>query len=264
LTASGIITLLTDFGDKDPFVGVMKGQILGRFEKARIVDLTHQIAPQSVSEASFWLERSYRWFPEGTVHVAVVDPGVGTERAILAASISGHYFLAPDNGLLGSLLEEAAFSRVHAVDLQKIAALGIRAQSSTFHGRDIFAPLAAEIASGRLELGALGAEAMELEMPASRTADLAPGRIEGRVVTIDRFGNLITNVTRAQIKDSPKARVRVRELVLPLVHTYGDVQAGEYLAVIDAFEALEIAQRNGSAAAALGIGVGEPIVVELD
>jgi S-adenosyl-L-methionine hydrolase (adenosine-forming) len=155
----GIVTLLTDFGSSDPFVGVMTGAILSSFPAARVVDLCHGILPGAVAEAAFWLERCFPWFPPGSVHVAVVDPGVGSERRILGASVSGHLFLAPDNGCFGPRLLTASRAEFRSVDLERH---GLSAASATFHGRDIFAPIAARLASGALGFAELGPPAEPL------------------------------------------------------------------------------------------------------
>ena len=146
---SGVITITTDFGHKGPFVGVMKGVILQRFRDAKVIDLTHEIPAQWPPEAGFWVRRSYRYFPRGTVHVAIVDPGVGTERDILLVEHDHHYFMAPDNGLLARLLDHAEAALVFKLDLGALERLHIPAPSNTFHGRDIFAPIAAELAAGK-------------------------------------------------------------------------------------------------------------------
>ena len=137
---SGVITITTDFGHKGPFAGVMKGVILSRFPEARIVDLAHDIPAQWPPEAGFWVSRSYSWFPAGTVHMAIVDPGVGTEREILLVEADGHVFIAPDNGLLGQLLDSSESPRVFRLLPDKSNALQLLTPSATFHGRDIFAP----------------------------------------------------------------------------------------------------------------------------
>ena len=142
---SGVITITTDFGHKGPFGAVMTGVIVSRFPAARVIDLAHDIPAHWPPEAGFWLSRAYRYFPTGTVHIAIVDPGVGTEREILVAERDGHVFMAPDNGLLAPLLEEAG--RICRLRTEALAGFGIDAPSLTFHGRDIFAPLAAELAA---------------------------------------------------------------------------------------------------------------------
>src|SRR5579884_3415657 len=142
LTPSGIVTLTTDFGLEDPFVGVMKGRILGRFPAARLIDVTHAIPPQRPAEAGFWLARCFEYFPRGTVHVAVVDPGVGTDRAIVCVAARGHALLAPDNGLLAPIVAQCTDAEIFALGSARLAALGLNRVSATFHGRDIFAPVA--------------------------------------------------------------------------------------------------------------------------
>ena len=170
--ASGVVTLTTDFGLEDPFVGIMKGRLATRFPAVRIIDLTHEIPAHWPAEAGFWLARSYRYFPTGSVHVAVVDPGVGSEREIAALQADGHLFLAPDNGLLAPVVESVPGAVARHVAVGVLVRLGIDAPSATFHGRDIFAPLAAELAAGRLDPGELG--------PA--VGALVPGWIEAPVV----------------------------------------------------------------------------------
>ena len=148
MPASGVITVTTDFGHQGPFVGVIKGCILTRFPAARIIDLTHEIVVHWPAEAGFWLARAYPYFPAGTVHVAVVDPGVGTSRDILALEAGGHYFLAPDNGLLAPVFARSPDARLTRLAALSLARLNIANPSATFHGRDIFAPVAAELAAG--------------------------------------------------------------------------------------------------------------------
>jgi S-adenosylmethionine hydrolase len=252
---SGVITLLTDFGLSDPFVGVLTGVLLSRFPGARVVDLCHGIRPQAIAEAAFWLERCYCWFPGGTVHVAVVDPGVGSARAVLAAAIAGHYFLVPDNGLLATRLLEAPDARVLAVHL---AQLGLPAPSATFHGRDVFAPLAAGLASGERRFATLGVPTRALPccLPvAQRTATGA----SGEVVCVDRFGNLITNLEADPAQRRGATQVRVGGQSLRWLRTYADAAPGELLALVNAFGVLEIAQRDGSAERQLGVTRGAQV-----
>jgi S-adenosylmethionine hydrolase len=252
---SGVITLLTDFGLSDPFVGVMTGVLLSRFPGARVVDLCHGMRPQAVGEAAFWLERCYFWFPEGTVHVAVVDPGVGSERGVLAAAIAGHYFLLPDNGLLGTRLLEAPGARVLAVDVPK---LGLAPASRTFHGRDVFAPLAAGLASGERRFESLGVPTRALPccLPApQRTATGA----SGEVVCVDRFGNLLTNLDEALAESTGARQVRVAGQSLRWLRTYADAEPGELLALVNAFGVIEIALRDGSAEHHLGVTRGAAV-----
>jgi S-adenosyl-L-methionine hydrolase (adenosine-forming) len=259
---SGVITLTTDFGLEDPFVGVMKGCILSRFSCARIVDLTHAIPAQRPLEAGFWLSRCFEYFPVGTVHVAVVDPGVGTARAIVCTVAGGHVLLAPDNGLLGWLT--ARFPRAETIVLApaRLAALRIERVSATFHGRDIFAPVAAELAAGRCAPETLGDR--RSTPPAAVAGDAPSGRrsVDGSVVAVDHFGNLITDIDARQLEPFEHPQVGIAGRTLQLRRTYGEARPGELLALVNSFDVVEIAQREGSAAAALGVGRGARVTVE--
>jgi S-adenosyl-L-methionine hydrolase (adenosine-forming) len=256
---SRLITLLTDFGLSDPFVGIMKGVIWSVFPGAQIVDLCHGIQPQAVAEAAFWLERSYVWFPPGSVHVAVVDPTVGSTRRIVALASRGHTFLAPDNGLLARSLLGAADARAYALDL---ARLGMSPASATFHGRDVFAPVAARLASGALALEALGdpltPQPCVLEEPQECAEHVA-----GVVVTVDRFGNLITNLDATLLERTNARRVTLGGRDIPILRTYADAAPGELLAVVNAFGVIEVAEREGNAERRLGLGRGTPVELPL-
>jgi S-adenosyl-L-methionine hydrolase (adenosine-forming) len=256
---SGVITLTTDFGLEAPFVGVMKGVILALLPQARIIDLTHQIEPYWPAEAGFWLARSFGWFPRGSVHVAVVDPGVGTARGLLAVSAAGHHFLAPDNGLLAPLLSRYPDALVVRVDAARGGVMP--AVSNTFHGRDILAPLAARLAAGSCTCAGLG-EPVSAWVPSPvGEAVAAAGRVSGVVITIDRYGNLISNIDAALLSAQGSPVVRAGPLALPLTRTYGDMPAGSYLALINSFGVVEVARSQGNAAASLGLGRGAPVTV---
>jgi S-adenosylmethionine hydrolase len=253
------IVLLTDFGIVDPFVGVMKGVILSRCPRVPIVDLTHAIPPQAVGEGAFWLERAFRWFTEGTIFVAVVDPGVGTARRALAIEAHDRLFLGPDNGLLMLAISSDPARRVHAIDTGR---LGLPEPSRTFHGRDVFAPVAAELASRRMRVSEVGPTVSDASPPASG-APLAVDRdeVSGAIITIDRFGNLISNIPADSVEKLRPAEVEVGTELVPLGRTYSDVAAGDYVALVNAFSTVEVAQRDGNAAAALGLGRGARVVV---
>lgn len=261
MQVAGIVTLTTDFGHQGPFVGVMKGVILGRYAAARIVDLTHEIPAQWPPEAGFWVSRVYPWFPTGTVHVAVVDPGVGTERDILIVERDGHCFLAPDNGLLAPLIDGAGDARVYRLDPAALSRLGVGAPSMTFHGRDVFAPVAAELAAGRTQPASLGIATSDWAPAWLDEPEVASDRITGVVVAIDSFGNLISNIDGALLggRDAPGIRVAGRDV--PLVPTYGRARPGDYLALINSFGVLEVARAEGDAAAGLGVERGAPVTV---
>ena len=257
----GVITLTTDFGHQGPFVGVMKGAILGRFPQARLIDLTHEILVHWPAEAGFWLARAHPYFPPGTVHVAVVDPGVGTARAILAVVAHAQVFLAPDNGLLAPIVSRSREARLVRLAPATLARLGIARVSATFHGRDIFAPLAAELAAGRLAPSDLGEEVTDLvpswvEEPAVETRS-----VTGVIITEDHFGNLITNIDAGLIERFRLPLVHAGNRALALLRTYGEARPGEYLALVNSFGVIEIARAEGSAADGLGLSRGAPVVV---
>ncbi len=259
---SRVITFTTDFGHKGPFAGVMKGVVLSRFPRASIVDLGHEIPAHWPPEAGFWLSRAYRYFPPGTVHLAIVDPGVGTERRILVVECDGHVFLAPDNGLLEPILTANPDAAVYALDLERLAGLGLDKPSLTFHGRDIFAPVAAEIAAGRLLPENTGAATSDWAPGWIDPPDLSdPRRITGVIVTIDSFGNLISNIDQDMLSSLENPVAHIAGHALPLRATYGRATPGDYLALINSFDVLEIARAEGSAADGLGAERGAPVVV---
>jgi S-adenosylmethionine hydrolase len=252
--ASGIVTLLTDFGARDPFVGIMKGVVLSFERRLSVVDLTHELEPQAVADAAFWLAQSFRWFPAGTVHVVVVDPGVGSERAGVVVRAHGHYFVGPDNGCFELVLRRAANVSVRRIDA---ASVGLPEPSRTFHGRDVFAPVGARLAAGRLEFDALG-PAHEL-LATARLAEPVSDRhgTSGRVVVVDRFGNLVTNVPAGAVR--PGARLTLGGRELELVNAYADVPVGAAGAVIGSCGTVEVFVRDGSASALLEAGRGAPV-----
>jgi len=257
-TPSGIITLLTDFGTRDPFAGVMKGVIWARFSDARIVDLTHEVPPQDIAFGAFWLERSLHWFPPGTVHVAVVDPGVGSDRRALAARAGDQYLLGPDNGVLAAALERARDVEVRALDLVQ---LELVTHGRTFHGRDVFAPIAAELAARRWSLGDLGPSVADFCASPLPQPRVVVGAVEGEVVAVDRFGNLMTNIEADLVSRVVNPRIQIGDEVLGLVGTYADIRPGEVAGLIDSFDVLEIAERDGSAARRLGAHSGARVRV---
>ncbi|MBM4234369.1 MAG: SAM-dependent chlorinase/fluorinase [Gammaproteobacteria bacterium] len=259
--SSGVITLTSDFGLRDPFVGVMKGRILIAAPAVRVIDLTHEILAHWPAEAGFWLARSYRYFPAGTVHVAVVDPGVGTARDIAMVLAAGHLFLAPDNGLLADVVEQSSNAQLWHLDARGLASLGISKPSATFHGRDIFAPAAAALAAGHLSVEQLGARVDSLVPGWVDEATTSRDRVSGVIITIDHFGNLITNVARAACARFVDPVVHAGKLALPLRSTYGDVTPGEPVALVNSFGVIEIAVAERRAGDVLGLSRGAPITV---
>lgn len=243
--ASGVVSLLTDFGLVDPFVGLMHAVVLSRFPAAKIVDLCHGVDPQDVRQAAFYLEGSYRWFSPGTVHVAVVDPGVGTDRAAIAMEADGHFFVAPDNGLLGRIAE-VTDSHAHRIALEP---LGLPEPSRTFHGRDVFAPVAALLAADRKQVSDLG--------PLVTPRKLEQSAIH-QVVCVDAFGNLITDIRAGDVQRFERPVVELADRVVPLGGTYAEVPRGELVALVSSYGTLEVAVREGNAAAVLGVQKGAP------
>ena len=235
---SGIVTLTTDFGTRDPYVAQLKGVLLAHCEGVRIHDLTHEIAPLDVLEGALFLAAAVPTFPPGTVHLAVVDPGVGTARRAVAASVSGRHMVCPDNGLLTLLARRAAIEEVRSIER---ASLRREPVSPTFHGRDLFAPAAAFLACGGAfeELGPPVAVPVELPLPRPR---IEGDRLAGEVLHIDRFGNAIINLARSDVEAVAAGRaIRVEAggRRLPLARTYGDVAEGEALALIGSADLLE-------------------------
>lgn len=271
---SGIVTLTTDFGLADPYVGVLKGVIWSIYPQARIADLTHQILPQAILQGAFLLAEACPYFPPGTVHLAVVDPGVGTERAAIALETPWALFVAPDNGLLSCVwenlsAEERAASRL--VELSeprywRSPEAGFQ-PAPTFHGRDIFAPAAAYLASG-LPLEALGRPREGLVLlEGRRGVREEDGSLVGQIVHIDRFGNACTNI-RADLVEELTRQGEV-EIVFGTCHltglrrTYAEGQPGRPLALIGSHGRLEIALREDSAASRLGLRIGDVVRVRL-
>jgi S-adenosylmethionine hydrolase len=258
---SGIITITTDFGHKGPFAAVMKGVILERFRQAEVIDLAHDIPAHWPPEAGFWISRSYRFFPSGTVHVAIVDPGVGSERDILMVEHDGHAFMAPDNGLLATLLDSARSPVVYRLRQDKLPSLGITEPSLTFHGRDIFAPVAANIASGRIPLSELGERIDTWTLAWIDEPEVTPERITGVVITVDAFGNLISNIDKSALHEFRTPIIHLGGHTFKLEAAYGRVRPGEYLGLINSFGVVEIARAEGSAADGLGVDRGAPVVI---
>lgn len=260
--AAGVITITTDFGHQGPFVATMKGRILTRLPAARLIDVTHEVPVYWPAEAGFWLARAYEYFPPGTVHVAVVDPGVGTKRDIVAVQADGHVFLAPDNGLLAPVVARAESAAVHRLDIEAARRrFKLAVPSATFHGRDIFAPIAAELAAGRIEVAELGPPTSELVPSWVDDPIVAADQVSGVVITIDHFGNLITNIDASLIRRFARPMVRTGGHSFPLRRTYGDVRPGEYLALVNSFGVVELARAEQSAAEGLGLGRGAPVSV---
>lgn len=257
-----IITLLTDFGLRDGYVGVMKGVIWGIAPDVQIADITHLVCPQNILEGALALGRVAPFFPPGTIHLAVVDPGVGTERRPIAAQLGGQFFVGPDNGLCGVLLEQAwaRGDRPLFVHLDR-PEFWLAEVSSVFHGRDIFAPVAAHLALGR-NLSELGSHIEDPVYFKTPVPEQTSGGWVGQVIIVDHFGNLSTNLTRSHLEGMGKIRFRVGgRQIERMVNTFGDAAPGELVAMFGEADDLSVAVVNGNAAELLGAGVGTLVEV---
>lgn len=266
MRSNPIITLTTDFGLNDSYVGIMKGVILGIAPDVRIVDITHKISPQDIHQAAYMMQTFYNYYPSHAIHVVVVDPGVGSSRSAIAVKTPAGTFVAPDNGVLTYVWRDAVetwgAARCTVVELTErrfwLANVG-----NTFHGRDIFAPVAAHLANDT-PVSALGPG-----RPAIVEAGLeqpGPGRnggLVGKIIHIDHFGNCITNITPRHLECARVDKHVVVEIIgqriACLSRTYADVSIGELMALVGSTGRLEIAVRNGNAAQTLGVGIGDTV-----
>jgi len=256
------ITLTTDFGTCDHYVGAMKGVILGVCPAATIVDITHDIAPQNVMHAALVLRRIVDCFPPGSVHVVVVDPGVGSPRRILAGGYGGQIFIAPDNGTMTLVHQDLAREALHVVENSEFFRQPV---AHTFHGRDILAPVAAHVASG-VPLNRLGPRTAGIEMLQFPTVEHARGEVRGCVLLVDHFGNLVTNIREESLGELMRRKRDVEVLVGdtpvgPLRTTYSEVGAGEPLALIGSGGLMEISVNCGRADERFGASPGTVVSV---
>jgi len=264
-----IITLITDFGLADEYVGVMKGVILARAPEANIVDISHGITRQNILQAALLLKSAYGFFPKGTVHLIVVDPGVGSDRRLVLLQADGHLFLAPDNGVLSLVLEAECFETAFDVKCEQFYLSPV---SSSFHGRDILAPVAAQVAAG-LEPAEVGPVIMSNSLNKLKIAqaviDTRQGRIAGEVVAVDCFGNLQTNIGENCLKDiitveNMAVKVKVKNKTINGIKSaYSQKAHGCLLAIIGSRGFLEIAVNQGSAASFLNVRVGDSVEIEM-
>lgn len=256
------ITLTTDYGTRDHFAGVVKGVMLSIAPKATLVDISHDVPPFDVLHAAFLLRQFVTSFPPRTVHLVVVDPGVGTNRRLVAGQYEGRFIVAPDNGVLTLVHRDVPCEAVHWIENPRFASPNV---STTFHGRDVLAPAAAHLASG-VRLRDLGRPADTLSLlPVAHRAEPVGGMLRGSVIHVDRFGNLITNIRVEQLS-APRIQqrpweVRVNGIAIgPIRRTFADVSQGEPLAYLGSSDALEVGVNCGSAAERFGPRDG--IVVE--
>lgn len=247
-----IITLTTDFGDSE-YVGAMKGVIYSVCPKARVVDISHWVRKFDVRHAAYVVHSTTPYFPKGTIHCVVVDPGVGTERRGLIVKTKEHLYLGPDNGVFTFL-----------TDVQKIIEIKQEPKSRTFHGRDVFAPIAAKLSCG-YEIEEFGEEVKELKRLNIRQAYEEEGALVGEVLCIDAFGNAITNICAELLNlgygEAAKVKVGKKNLKARLLKSYGYGEDGELIITVGSSGFLELAVNKGSASAALGLEGGEEVVV---
>ncbi len=259
-----IITFSSDFGSSGPYVGAVKGAILQICPRARIVDISHEISSHNILEAAFNLACSYSYFPAGTVHLAVVDPGVGSERRGIVVSTDRFRFVGPDNGLFALIYRRETVKQVISIESARHCR---EAVSATFHGRDVFGPAAAWLASG-LAPEQLGPEVTDWRsLPLTLLRREAPGRVGGVVLQVDRFGNVITSVHDRELRDLLGRQPALVEFqaggcrIGQRCHTYADAPAGELVYLKGSSGYYEIAVSEQSAAEVLGLTVGDPVQV---
>jgi len=255
-----IITLCTDFGLSDGYVAAMKGVILSLAPEVVLVDISHEITRQSVREGAFVFDSAHRVFPPGTLHLVVIDPGVGGERRAIAVRTKHYIFVAPDNGVLTYALQEAKV--LQAVSLTNRAYWRNNRISDTFHGRDLFAPASAHLING-VPLAELGPPISDLvHLDHTTPTQTEDGRIRGHVIHVDHFGNLVTDIPAALLPPRKTHVVLGSARIKGLCSSYASVARGEYLALIGSDGSLEIAVREGNAAQALEADVGDEVWIE--
>lgn len=252
------LVLLTDFGYQDPFVGVLKGVLLSRAPKARILDLTHGIAPGDVSTAAFWLMSCFFYFPKGSLFVVVVDSGVGSERKILWARTKNYRFLAPDNGALSWVEKKEAFLEVREVSNPKFFLSPV---SSTFHGRDIFAPAAAALLKGAAarSLGPRVSDFSKVDFPSPVV--LPSGRVSGKILAVDHFGNAVTSFAAQELRPDDQFLLHGKNLG-PLKKSYSQAEIGKPVAVLGSSGFVELSLRQSSLAREWGVRSGDTVEIK--
>lgn len=259
-----LISLITDFGLSDNFVGVMKAAILKINPKARVVDICHQVRAQDIRQAAFLLSSSFRFFPRGTVHLAVVDPGVGSRRRKIIVRTKDYYFVAPDNGLLAFALKDEPPKKIIEITNEKYF---LKPVSCTFHGRDIFAPVSAYLSKGESagEFGRAVKSFRALELPAVK---INSRELTGEIIYIDNFGNLVSNIDRSALESfirNKRFSIRLKNNTLRrLSRAYMEGAALQPLALIGSFGCLEIAVNAGSARDYLKADKGDKIKVSIE
>ena len=255
---AALITLTTDFGLDDPWVGIMKGVIASRAPEARVVDVSHGIPPQAVLAGALVLRHAVPWFPPGTIHVGVVDPGVGGARRALCIETDVALLVGPDNGLLSLAAPAAAVRRIVELTDERFH---LAPRSGTFHGRDVFAPVAAALASG-VDPGALGPprdEIVRLTVPEPLRRGAT---VQAEVIYVDRFGNLVTNLAGDSVARDRVSISIAGARIRGIAPSYAAAARGNLVAVVNSWNLLEIAVRDGSARERLGVTTGAPLTLE--
>ncbi len=284
-----VITLLTDFGNQDAYVGIMKGVIAGINPVANIVDICHSVPPQDIFSGAYLLYTSYKYFPRKTIHVAVVDPGVGSRRDIVCVETKDYFFLAPDNGLLSFIIQDEKPKSIFRITNSKYF---LPSPSNTFHGRDVFAPVAAQLSLG-VKPQKLGIKINQLEqLDIPRPVPKKKGQVEGQIIHIDRFGNLITNITKEYLVkgvggQKPEVRSKKpgafekisrekilsqhgtmettigKKKIIGWSKTYTDVKSGEPLVLFGSAGFLEVSINQGNAQRHFKVNKGSKIIIEI-
>jgi S-adenosylmethionine hydrolase len=258
-----ILTLTTDFGIRDAYVGAMKGVVLSLSPATTLVDISHEVTAQDVMEGAYVIASAYPYFPRGTVHLVVIDPGVGSDRRGIVVETRDHWFVAPDNGVLSSILDEGTACRI--VSIENTDWFRDRV-SATFHGRDIFAPVAAALLNGK-DVGECGPSVEDPVKLHLWSAKISQGTVEGRVVHVDQFGNCVTQIKREDMKRaglSSGCRVTVGNHNLDGIGVaYSEVSEGSAIGLFGGRDTLEIAINGGNAAERLGIARGDKVSVRL-
>ena len=268
MPSNAIITLTTDFGLIDSYVAAMKGVILGIAPHAQLIDTTHSIRPQAIHQAAYMVQTFYSYFPPGTIHLVVVDPGVGSARRPIVLATPNAMFVAPDNGVLTYVWRDAlARWGEESCTVVELTDPGywLTSISSTFHGRDIFAPVAAHLANG-IKSELLGKKHAAITEAALEQPTIGrQGELIGRIIHVDYFGNCVTNIDQAYLHglgEADQLRIKVLDQSIYGLHsTYADQANGSLIALIGSSGRLEIAVTNGGAAQVLGVGIGDSVKV---
>jgi len=264
MTFKPIITLLTDFGLRDSYVAEMKAVILSICPEANIIDISHEVRKYDVRMGAYLLARASRYFPKGTIHVAIVDPGVGSERRAIIIESERALYVGPDNGILMMAAEMDGIKHVYQITNEKYM---LKTISKTFHGRDVFSPVAAHLARG-VPLSEFGPEIKDPIKPSYTKPKILNKTIEGEVIHIDDFGNIITNITAENLKeigimegDIIKVKIGEKTMKLKLCTSYAEVPPNQPLTIIGSGETLEISINQGNAAKTLQTNVGDKVIL---